>query len=221
MLDRPIVIENVLSFLRKKSNTLPKYLEDIIKYSQINRVPIIRRETIDFFIFLLSIIKPKKVLEIGTGIGFSALLFSHILCTLKIKRFTIDTIERFKVMSDLATKNFLNHDKNKNIKLHLKDGNEYLKENKNKYDFIFLDCSKSSYIKMMPYALKSLDKDGVVIIDDVFQGGDTLKPIKEVPKKNKLIHKSLNKLINEYKDNPNFIVSFLPLGDGLLMIKNK
>lgn len=124
-------------------------------------------------------------------------------------------------MSDIATKNFLKHDKNKNIKLHLKDGNEYLKDNKKKFDFIFLDCSKSSYIKMMPYALKSLDKDGVIIIDDIFQGGDTLKNIKDAPKKNKLIHKALNALINEYKDNIKYIVSFLPLGDGLLLIKNK
>ncbi len=82
-----------------------------------------------------------------------------------------------------------------------------------------MDSAKSKYIVLLPEILKRLKVGGVIIFDDVFQGGDIAKPIEEVRRGQRTIYRGLQKLFAATLDNPRLTASLLPLSDGLLMIR--
>ena len=87
------------------------------------------------------------------------------------------------------------------------------------FDFVFMDSAKSKYIVFLPEVLKHLKVGGVIVFDDVFQGGDIVKPIEEVRRGQRTIYRGLQRLFDATLDNPNLTATLLPLSDGLLMIR--
>ena len=82
-----------------------------------------------------------------------------------------------------------------------------------------MDSAKSKYIEFLPIALDLLSENGVILMDDIFQGGEILTPIMEIKRNQRALERGLRKLFDEVLDNPKYLTSILPLGDGLLMIK--
>jgi len=87
------------------------------------------------------------------------------------------------------------------------------------YDFVFMDSAKSKYIVFLPQVLKHLDVGGVVVLDDIFQGGDIAKDIMEVRRGQRTIYRGLQRLFDATLDHPSLTASLIPLGDGILMIR--
>ena len=96
---------------------------------------------------------------------------------------------------------------------------DILKELSGSFDVIFMDSAKSKYIEFLPIALDLLSENGVILMDDIFQGGEILTPIMEIKRNQRALERGLRKLFDEVLDNPKYLTSILPLGDGLLMIK--
>ncbi|MDR0950561.1 MAG: O-methyltransferase, partial [Candidatus Ancillula sp.] len=187
-----------------------------------HNVPIIPHETALFMRLLLRLINPSKILEIGTAYGFSATLFAKF--TKEDCR--IDTIERFPVMIEKASQVFSQVKSGGKINLIAGDAIDILPKlvennlkTENKYDFIFLDCAKAQYVKYIPFCLKILAKNGVIAIDDIFQGGSVFDKPEEVKYRQRKIYQGLNQLFSEIYNNQNLEVSSLPLGDGLMIIQ--
>ena len=82
-----------------------------------------------------------------------------------------------------------------------------------------MDSAKSKYIVFLPQVLKRLQVGGVIVIDDVFQGGDLVKPILEVKRGQRTIYRGLQRLMDATLNNPDLTASLLPISDGLLMIR--
>jgi Predicted O-methyltransferase len=211
---RPVVKEEIVDFLRNKQAPLDGYLLELENFAHENNIPIIPHETVVYFNFILQILNSKKILEVGTAIGFSALLMNK-----NLPEAQITTIERNPEMAKLAEENFTRYDLDGNISLLEGDALELLPTLDGKYDLAFMDSAKSKYIVFLPEILRLLEVGGVVIIDDVFQGGDITRDVMDIVRNQRAIHRGLTKLFNAVLTHDKLTSSLVPLGDGILMIR--
>lgn len=211
---RPIVKPEIVDFMRSEQKQLTGFLADLEDFAHAENVPIIPHETVVYFQFLLQALRPKTILEVGTAIGFSALLMAQASPDAKVT-----TIERNPEMAELARENFAKYDVTQQIELIEGDAIDVLATLDATYDFAFMDSAKSKYIVFLPEILKRLSVGGIVVIDDVFQGGDIAKPIEAINRNQRGIYRGLHRLFEATLTHEALTVSLLPLGDGLLMIR--
>ena len=211
---RPVVKEEIVDFLRQRQKQVTGSLKELENFAREENIPIIPHETVAYFRFLMETLQPKNILEIGTAIGFSALLMAQHAPNAKIK-----TIDRNPEMISFAKENFAKFDSRKQITLLEGDAVDILSTLTETYDFVFMDSAKSKYIVFLPEILKHLEVGGVVVLDDVFQGGDIAKDIMEVRRGQRTIYRGLQRLFEATLDNPGLTASLIPLGDGILMLR--
>ncbi|MGT2948734.1 O-methyltransferase [Streptococcus devriesei] len=211
---RPVVKEEVVRFMREHQAQNTGFLKKLEDFAQSENIPIIPPETSAYFRLLMQVLQPKKILEIGTAIGFSALLMAE-----NAPSAGITTIDRNPEMIALAKDNFANYDSRRQIRLIEGEASDILAELDETYDFVFMDSAKSKYIVFLPAVLEHLAVGGLVVLDDVFQGGDVTKPIEDIHRSQRAIYRGLQKLFDATLTNPDLTASLLPIGDGLLMIR--
>lgn len=212
-----IKINDFIMSLYKEEDSDINYLK---KYALENDVPIIRDEMRDFLRMILSLIKPKNILEIGTAIGYSTLII-HDIC----KEANIVTLEDYPKRIETARNNFekLESFKNANIKLIEGDATDYLKSEKksNIYDFIFLDAAKGQYINWLPDIVRLLKNNGVLLSDNVFKEGQILESRYLIRKRDRVIHKRMREFLHTICHNDKLQTYIYNIGDGIsLSIKN-
>ena len=126
-----------------------QFIEDLLedvdfielrKYAKENRVPIMNSQTKELLVSLVKIAKPKKILEIGTAIGYSSLIFS------KYSDAQITTIELDENTAKIANNNFKKY--KTNIKLINDDAMKALRNIDQGFDFVFIDANKSRYLDL-------------------------------------------------------------------------
>ena len=211
---RPVVREEVVSYMRTHQKQEVGHLRELADFARQENIPIIQPEVVAYFRLLMQTLAPKSILEVGTAIGFSALLMAQYAPQAKIT-----TLERNEEMLTLARKNLQRYDSRKQIKLVEGEALDILPTLEDGYDFVFMDSAKSKYIVFLPQVLERLRVGGLVLIDDVFQGGDLAKPIMEVKRGQRTIYRGLQRLMDATLDNPDLTASLLPLSDGLLLIR--
>ena len=206
---RPVVKEEIVSFMRERQAPVTDALKELEEFARRENIPIIPHETVAFFRLFL-----QTILEIGTAIGFSALLMAEQVPDAKIM-----TIDRNEEMIGFAKENFARFDQRKQITLLEGDAVDLLEHIEQRFDLIFMDSAKSKYIVFLPEVLKRLEVGGVVILDDIFQGGDVARDIMEVRRGQRTIYRGLQRLFDATLDHPGLTASLIPLGDGILMIR--
>ena len=211
---RPVVKEEIVSFMRERQAPVTEALKELEEFARRENIPIIPHETVSFFRLFLQTMKPKSILEIGTAIGFSALLMAE-----QVPDARIITIDRNEEMIAFAKENFARFDQRKQITLLEGDAVDLLEHIVQRFDLIFMDSAKSKYIVFLPEVLKRLEVGGVVILDDIFQGGDVARDIMEVRRGQRTIYRGLQRLFDATLDHPGLTASLIPLGDGILMIR--
>lgn len=212
-----IVDERMVSFINSldRGNTPQlKKLEEIAKETF---VPIIRPETQSLLKLLLAMNQPKKILEVGTAIGFSALLMSEY----GPKDCKITTIENYPKRIPIAKENIKAAQKEESIMLIEGDAIEVLKDLKDHYDFIFMDAAKGQYINFLPEIMRILPIGGILISDNVLQDGDIIESRFIVPRRNRTIHTRLREYLYELKHNEELETVILPVGDGVAISVKK
>ena len=200
--------------MRERQAPVTDALKEIEEFARRENIPIIPHETVAFFRLFLQTMQPKSILEIGTAIGFSALLMAEQVPDAKIM-----TIDRNEEMIGFAKENFARFDQRKQITLLEGDAVDLLEHIEQRFDLIFMDSAKSKYIVFLPEVLKRLEVGGVVILDDIFQGGDVARDIMEVRRGQRTIYRGLQRLFDATLDHPGLTASLIPLGDGILMIR--
>lgn len=211
---RPVVKEEIVSFMRERQAPVTDALKELEEFARRENIPIIPHETVAFFRLFLQTMQPKSILEIGTAIGFSALLMAEQVPDAKIM-----TIDRNEEMIGFAKENFARFDQRKQITLLEGDAVDLLEHIEQRFDLIFMDSAKSKYIVFLPEVLKRLEVGGVVILDDIFQGGDVARDIMEVRRGQRTIYRGLQRLFDATLDHPGLTATLIPLGDGILMIR--
>lgn len=214
MMDRPVINNDVREFLRTAQKPLPGILGEIEKDANERRVPIIPHETVAFLNVLLGQIKPKQILEIGTAIGFSSSLMAQHIG----EGGQVTTIDRYEKMINEAKQNYEKQGITDKVTLLEGDAAEVLPTLEGPYDMIFMDSAKAKYYDFLPECMRLLKVGGLLIVDDVLQGGTILEPKENIPRRVRTIHRKLNLFLDVVMNHPSLDSSILPLGDGLLLI---
>ncbi|HIT87020.1 MAG TPA: O-methyltransferase [Candidatus Coprocola pullicola] len=205
--------EEINLYLRTVQPMYDGILGEIQKQSIENQVPIIPHETARLLSVLLSLKKPKKILEIGTAVGFSAGLMSRYLQ----EGGKITTIDRFEVMLKDARENIKKMQLQDTIEIIQADAADVLPTLKEEYDVIFLDAAKGQYGSFLPHCLRLLPIGGLLIVDDVLQGGSIAKTRFSVPRRQRTIHKRMRNFLWDISHHPSLESCILPVGDGVAL----
>ena len=176
-------------------------------------VPIIRQEMQSFLKTLLAVKKPKAVLEVGTAVGFSALL----MCEYGPADMALTTIEKYEKRIPVAKENFRRAGRESQITFLEGDAAEILKELEGSFDFIFMDAAKGQYIHFLPDVLRLLEPGGLLISDNVLQDGDIMESRFAVERRNRTIHSRMREYLYTLTHHPELVTSVLPLGDGVTL----
>lgn len=215
MMDRPVVDERVLRFMREGQKPFTGHVRAIQEEAEKDRIPIIPEETAVFLRFLFSQISVHKVLEIGTAIGFSSSLMDDLMQG----KGEVTTIDRFEYMIERAKVNFERYHLDERIQLLEGQAAELLPSlPSGYYDFVFMDSAKSKYIEFLPECLRLVKRKGIVMIDDVFQGGTVFDPDDSIRRGARKIHRRLKELLTVVNEVEGLTSCTLPLGDGVLLI---
>lgn len=206
-----IVDERIVTFINSLDTKNSEILEQIETEARTADVPIIRREMQSLLKVLLLLKKPARVLEVGTAVGFSALLMSEYIP----EESRITTIENYEKRIPVARENFRRAGKEGQITLIEGDAAEVLKTLDDPYDFIFMDAAKGQYIHYLPDILRLLPPDGCLVSDNVMQDGDVIESRFAVERRNRTIHARMREYLYELKHNDALTTSILPLGDGV------
>lgn len=212
-----IVDERIVTFINSMETENSEILEVIEREALDSYVPIIRKEMQSFLKLLLSIQKPMRVLEVGTAVGFSALLMSEYLPD----GATITTIENYDKRIPIARKNFERAAKEHMITLLEGDAQEVLKTLEGEYDFIFMDAAKGQYIHFLPDILRLLRAGGLLVSDNVMQEGTIVESRFGVERRDRTIHARMREYLYVLKHHEALITSIVPLGDGVALSVKK
>lgn len=208
-----IVDERMVTYINSLETQGSEILETIEKEALCDNVPIIRKEMQSFLKVLLAIQKPMRILEVGTAVGFSALLMSESAP----EGCRVTTIEKYEKRIPIARENFKRAGKEDVITLLEGDALEVMQSLEEPYDFIFMDAAKAQYIFYMPEAVRLLKKDGVLVSDNVLQDGDIIESRFAVERRNRSIHSRMREYLYELKHHPLLLTSIIPLGDGVAL----
>lgn len=208
-----IVDERMAAFIDSLDKGNTPFLDEIEKFALETQVPIIRKSMQSLLKFILAYAKPKKILEVGTAIGFSALLMSEYAP----KGCHITTIEKYEKRIPVARENFRRAGKEADITLIEGDATEVLKSLEGTYDIIFMDAAKGQYINFLPDIMRLLPHGGLLISDNVLQDGDIIESRFAVTRRNRTIHARMREYLYELKHNPGLETVILPVGDGVTL----
>ena len=206
-----IVDERLVTYINSLDQGNTKQLDEIEQKAKETYVPIIRKEMQSFLKLLLAMQKPMRILEVGTAVGFSAVLMAEY----GPKDVEIVTIENYDKRIPIAKNNFKRAGKEKQIKLLEGDAAEILPTIDDPFDLIFMDAAKGQYINFMPEVLRLLKKDGVLVSDNVLQDGDIIESHFVVERRNRTIYKRMREYLYELTHNDELVTSVLPVGDGI------
>lgn len=202
-----IVDERIITFINSMDTENSEILETIEQEALAADVPIIRREMQSFLEVLLLMKKPMRVLEVGTAVGFSALLMSDYLP----EGGHITTIENYEKRIPIARENFRRAGKEDKITLIEGDATEVLAEMEGTFDFIFMDAAKGQYIHYLPNVLRLLSDGGCLVSDNVMQDGDIIESRFAVERRNRTIHARMREYLYELKHREDLVTSIIPL----------
>lgn len=213
-----ITEERVSTFINSFDRGNTPFLNELEEFALKTNVPVIRPQMQNFLKLLLAMKQPKQILEVGTAIGFSALLMSEY----GPRDCKITTIEKYEKRIPVAKENFKKAGKEEQISLLEGDAAQILKELKGSYDFIFMDAAKGQYIHFLPDILKLMPQGGLLISDNVLQDGDVMESRFAVTRRDRTIHSRMREYLYELKHNEALLTDILPIGDGVTVsVKQK
>ena len=204
--------EYIEDYIRSITPTNNDYLTKLEEYADENHVPIIESEVAQFMKVILRKNKPKNILEVGTAIGYSALIMAESTD----EDAKITTIERRDDMVDLALENIRNSPYNDKIKVLKGEAEEILPNLKGKYDFIFLDAAKGQYLEFFNYCSQYLITDGIIMSDNVLFKGMVASDDLVIRRK-KTIVKRLRSFLQYINNLDGYISCVIPIGDGVAL----
>ncbi|MBR3162856.1 MAG: O-methyltransferase [Clostridia bacterium] len=190
-----------------------KELEIIKQKALKEHIPIIMDDTLDVIAKILKDLKPKRILEIGTAVGYSAICFSEFLS----KDGVIDTIEREKDKVEEARQNIKKAEVEGKINILEGDAVEILPTLNNRYDVVFIDAAKGKYPFFLKESIRMINKNGIILADNILYKGYVMSDYNK--HKQRTAVRNLREYIKLVTENPNIETEILEVGDGLAISK--
>lgn len=183
-------------------------LQEFREWAINNKIPIVREQTEKLLIDKIKEINPKKILEIGTAVGYSGTIM------LKNSNAVLTTLEIDEERFELAKEKFKEFEVENRVRQVLGDAKEYLKETQEKFDFIFLDGPKSHYVEYLENLIEMLNTNGAIFADNVLFRGLVLSG-EEPPKKYRTIVRNLRKFLKQLEKNEKLSTKIYEIEDGI------
>ena len=190
-------------------------LEKIKQKALEEHIPIIMDDTLEIVDKILKEVKPTKILEIGTAVGYSAMCFSEYLQ----EGGRIDTIERDEERIAEAKINIKNVGVEDKVKIYEGDAVEILPTLDEKYDVVFIDAAKGKYPFFLKESERMLNLQGIIFADNILYKGYVMSDYNK--HKQRTAVRNLREYIKEVTENPMFETEILEVGDGLAITKRK
>jgi predicted O-methyltransferase YrrM len=211
-----IVDERITAYINSLEHELTPELLELEKDALEHHVPIIKKDTQGVLRFFLRLQQPKRILEVGTAIGFSALFMSEYTK----ENSSITTIEKVPMRLVEAEKNLADQRFPKREKITLRKGEalEVLKDlvqQKEVFDFIFLDAAKAQYMSFLPELMKLLGNRGILITDNVLQDGTVINSRYSITRRDRTIHSRMREYLYTITHMEELDTIILPVGDGI------
>lgn len=208
-----ILDERLLIYLNSLNSGNGELLDRIEKEALAGDVPIVRKDMQSFLKFLLAVKKPRRILEVGCAVGFSAILMAQwnpVDCT-------VTTIENWEPRIPVARENFIRAGRAEQITLLEGDAGEILPQllaEGKQYDWIFMDAAKGQYPVLLPTVVELLENDGVLVSDNVLFDGEIIESRFVVTRRNRTIHKRMREYLYTLTHHECLTTTVLPVGDG-------
>lgn len=215
-----IISERLSEYLKALECDLPDYLDRLEQQALSDEVPIIRKEAQALLRFLLCLLKPERILEVGCAVGFSAAFMSEYMP----EGATITTIEKVEQRIREARKNLAGIPRAGQVTLLCGDAKEVLQELSARgevYPFIFMDAAKGQYMNFLPYLLKLLPEGGLLVTDNVLQEGTIVESKYTIPRRERTIHMRMREYVYTLKHMEEMETVVLPVGDGMTLSVKK
>ena len=206
----------IRDFIMSYSKDDEGLLGDIYSNAIEKDVPIIRRDTADFLRVMISIVRPKNVLEVGTAVAYSTIYIADVLNAIHESRdWHIDTCEMDEERIAEAEKNISSSVYMGNINLIKGDAALSLKSLGGLYDFIFIDAAKAQYMDYLDESLRLSHPGTVIITDNILSDGDVLESHFLVEKRDRTIHDRMRDYLYRIKNDERLETAILSIGDGV------
>ena len=212
-----IVDERMSTFINSLDLGNTPFLEELELYAHREHIPVVRREVQSFIKVLLALHRLKRILEVGTAIGFSSLL----MCEYGPADARIVTIENYQKRILLAKENFKKAGQEFRITLLEGDASEILAGLSGEFDLIFMDAAKGQYIHWLPQVRRLLAPGGILLSDNVLQDGNLIESHYLVERRDRTIYKRMREYLRQLKTDPMLETAILPLGDGVAVSVKK
>jgi len=203
-------------YIRKTIKPSSGILKELEIHAQENHVPIIHPEVASLLVLLGKLLKPYRILEVGTAIGYSAILLSGILAP----GGRIDTVERYGLMIEKALGNIKKAGLENSINVIEGDALDVLKCLDKQYDMIFLDAAKGQYPEFLPECKRMLKPGGLMVSDNVLYKG-MIASDELVVRRKKTIVKRMRDFLDNLCMDEELDTSIIPMGDGVALTYRK
>ena len=212
-----IVNERIVSYIHSLERSTGEVCDEIEEFAHQTNVPIIRKEMESFLRVLIEIKKPKRILELGTAIGYSAILMANTMS----ENCRITTIENYDKRIPIAKDNFKRAGVEKKVELLEGDALEILQKINEPYDFVFMDAAKAQYLVYLKEIMRLLPVGGILIADNVLQDGELVESRYAVERRNRTIHSRMREYLYEVKNMKELETTIIPIGDGITLSVRK
>lgn len=203
--------ERISSYIASLDPGHGEFLDAIARKARAEQVPILRPETAAFLRTLTAAVRPSSILEVGTAVGYSALVMALEMP----EDCRITTIEKYEKRIPEARKNFQRAGFKERITLLEGDAGEILARLRGPYDLIFMDAAKGQYLHWLPHVLRLLSPGGLLVSDNVLQEETILESRFAVERRDRTIHSRMREYLFELTHHPKLRTSLVPIGDGV------
>ncbi len=186
-------------------------LREVEKEALADYVPIIRKDMQMYLRTLLAMHRPKRILEVGAAVGFSA----SLMATYGPKDAAITTIENYEPRIPKARENFKKCNVEDKITLLEGDAAEILPTLEGPFDMIFMDAAKGQYINYWPELIRLTEPGSIIVTDNVLQDLDVIESHFIVTRRNRTIHKRMREYLYTLTHDRRFVTDILEVGDGV------
>ncbi len=205
-----VIDERMAVYINSLDTGNGAFLDALEREAVAQEIPIIRKDMQSFLKVLLAMHAPKRILEVGTAVGFSAILMAQNTAP----DCRITTIEKYEKRIPQARTNFAAAGMEEKITLLEGDALELMRGLEGPYDLIFMDAAKGQYLYFLPDALRLLRVGGVLISDNVLQDGDIIESHYAVERRNRTIYKRMREYLYVLKHTDGLLTSIVAVGDG-------
>lgn len=212
-----IVNERIVSYIHSLEKSNGELCDEIEKTAHETNVPIIRKEMESFLRVMVTVKSPKNILELGTAIGYSAILMAKAMP----ENCHITTIENYEKRIPIAKENIAKAGLTDRIHLVEGDALEVLKGLEGEYDFIFMDAAKAQYPFYLEELMRLMPAGGIMIADNVLQEGELIESRFAVERRNRTIHSRMREFLYTVKNMEELETTIIPIGDGIVLSVRK